>query len=293
MHRFAILCIFLSYCVLNTVVAQLPADYSLKHQVRQDNLTIYFTVRDADKRPVKNLKAEKTYFWYKSQRVLSTQGGSSGALLDGPYESHYNNKQLFEKGKFRKGLKSGTWKSWNEQGRLRKLEHWKGGKQKGKQFFYNDNGELVKVVRLHLNRSRTETPDSIIDIRGKRTTVTVLDSLGKKISVARYRNGLLHGKQQVFGNEKSAVRYKAGDAVPAKVKKEKPAKVSETAAEKEKTSFREKVQKLFRRKDASDAEKTGKKKEKQPKAERSSGEKSTEKKKADERNKRTSKTAGK
>ena len=72
-------------------------------------------------------KTSKTYYWLKSKKVLSTQGAYQGSLLHGIYESNYKNHQLKSQGIFKYGLKTKTWKYWDQQGVLQKTETWKNG----------------------------------------------------------------------------------------------------------------------------------------------------------------------
>ncbi|MES2113014.1 MAG: hypothetical protein V4577_29965 [Bacteroidota bacterium] len=67
------------------------------------------------------------YYWYSSNKIHITQGGFSGRLLNGAYNEFYLTRNLKEQGIFDKGLKNGTWKSWNEGGNLIKITHWKQG----------------------------------------------------------------------------------------------------------------------------------------------------------------------
>lgn len=236
------------------LLAQLPEDYSLKHSIKQDGLSMQFTVLDPDKKPVSHHKTSKTYYWYKAQKVIFTQGGNSGQLLHGKFEALYGNKQLCEKGSFYKGLKDNEWNYWRTDGTMLRKEHWKKGKQRGKQYAYDTNGDLHKTTVIHWwGRSRAFTTDSIVDIRGKHTKVTVLDSLGRKVSVSRYRNTMLHGKQKTFTGEGNAVRYKKGVEIPAKEKKKRSEETTAEGAEKEK--FFAKLKKRFAKKEGKQPEK--------------------------------------
>jgi hypothetical protein len=67
------------------------------------------------------------YYWYSSNKIHSTQGGFSGRLLNGAYTEFYLTRNLKEQGTFDKGLKNGTWKNWDEEGKLVKTTHWKKG----------------------------------------------------------------------------------------------------------------------------------------------------------------------
>ncbi len=67
------------------------------------------------------------YYWYSANIIHSTQGGYSGQLLNGQYTEYYLNKNLKEQGIFKKGLKDGNWKDWNEDGTLNQTATWKNG----------------------------------------------------------------------------------------------------------------------------------------------------------------------
>lgn len=80
------------------------------------------------------------YTWLKNQKVLTTQGGYSGKLLHGNYESFYPNKNLKEKGKFSYGLKNGTWLYWRKDGSIKKSEYWKKGQKEKDVILYDSSG---------------------------------------------------------------------------------------------------------------------------------------------------------
>ncbi|MCF8457037.1 MAG: hypothetical protein K9H62_13995 [Bacteroidales bacterium] len=73
------------------------------------------------------------YYWYNDKLVKSNLGGSSGFLLHGKYEVFDQNKNLLSQGFFDEGLKNGTWKFWDSDGELIKLEDWKHGLQQVKE----------------------------------------------------------------------------------------------------------------------------------------------------------------
>ncbi|MDB5133279.1 MAG: hypothetical protein JWR02_3028 [Mucilaginibacter sp.] len=75
------------------------------------------------------LKPDRFYYWYSSNAIHSTQGGFSGQLLNGQYSEYYLNKNLKEQGAFKKGLKSGVWESWNEDGTLSRISAWEKGRK--------------------------------------------------------------------------------------------------------------------------------------------------------------------
>lgn len=258
-------------------------DYSLKHNLKQDGLAMQFTVLDSDEKGIRNYDPAKTYYWYKSQVVLGTQGGSSGQLLHGLFESFYDNKQLCQKGQYVKGLKQGEWNHWRRDGTLIKTEHWSAGKQSGEQLEYTEKGILRKRTVIRGRKITAYAGDTLIEINGNNRTITLMDSIGRVQSVARYKDHQLHGKQQTLASDGTLTTtvYKNGVAVPAKEKKEKPA----AADSEEKEGFFKRMKKKLFKKDkaenASDGKKASKpkkpkKKEEKPSAESTKEEGTTE-----------------
>ena len=72
------------------------------------------TINDLD--PNIRTKNDRWYHWYHPHDLHITAGDYSGRLLDGEYKSFFPKGDLKEKGEFKKGLKSGQWKSWYENG---------------------------------------------------------------------------------------------------------------------------------------------------------------------------------
>lgn len=113
----------------------------------------------AEINPVDHLpkpKAGLYYFWYDANLIHSTQGGYSGKLLNGEYAEYYLNKNLKEKGSFKKGLKDGDWRIWNEDGTLAQRATWKKG-----MILVPDSASFWR--RFHIFRKREKQPavDSI------------------------------------------------------------------------------------------------------------------------------------
>ena len=73
------------------------------------------------------IRNDRYYFWYLNKVIHSTQGGYSGQLLNGHYISFYPDKNLKEEGDFKRGLKDGTWKTWNKKGDLITVATWDEG----------------------------------------------------------------------------------------------------------------------------------------------------------------------
>lgn len=145
----------------------------LKHSFKQDGLSYQFTVLSDDRVGVFNYNKNKYYYWFKAQKVLSTQGGASGLLLNGLFETFYENKQLNSKGKFRKGLKNGEWIYWRTDGSIERLEHWKNGTKYGKELIYDEKGVLTEAI----------------DYKCQSYTKTTFDKDGVILSTKKYKKG--------------------------------------------------------------------------------------------------------
>lgn len=258
---------FLSLIILIASVArsQKIEDISLKHSMKQDGLALQFTVLDPDKKGIRRYDTHKTYYWYKAQKVMGTQGGSSGQLLHGAYESFYVNKQLCEKGRYEKGLKDGDWQYWRMDGSLLRTEHWNTGAQRGEQIHYSEKGLVQKRTIIRGRHITMDSGDTLIEISGKARQVTALDSIGRVKSVARYRNNLLHGKQETIASDgtKTVVTYKNGVLRESKRGLQSAPTTAETETKK---TLKESVKGWFKKKDKAPADGTSTpKKEKKPK----------------------------
>lgn len=247
--------------------------------MKQDGLSLTFTVLDSDKKGIKRYHTQKTYYWYKSQTVLGTQGGSAGQLLHGAYESFYDNKQLCEKGGYAKGLKIGEWNYWQKNGKLIKTEHWSNGRLSGEQVYYSKAGDVQKRVIIRGNKTTEQSGDTLIEISKSSKTVTLMDSIGRVKSVARYKDHLLHGKQETIASDgsKTVETYKNGEVVVAKEKKTKTPKGEEaTSSTEEKPGFFKRLKTRFSKKDKTEG--------------KSSDDKKPEKEKGAEKEKKPKKT---
>ena len=120
-----ILIALLLFAFTGYVQAQKLPSMGYKVHITQADKTIVAEISplDADVVPKKVL----TYYWYTASTIQTTQGGFSGKLLNGIYNEYYLNKNLKEQGNFSKGLKDGTWKSWNEDGTLNQAIEWRNG----------------------------------------------------------------------------------------------------------------------------------------------------------------------
>lgn len=91
-------------------------------------------------------KKERTYYWYNNTNIQHTQGGYSGYLLDGTYtEYKHPANTLNAKGRYSKGLKNGTWKTWYTNGKLKEQANWKKGRLNGKQYSFDTTGKVQRI----------------------------------------------------------------------------------------------------------------------------------------------------
>lgn len=206
------------------VYAQEPLkDFYLSHSLKQENEQYQFKVLDDDKRGVFFYKKDRFYYWYKAQRVLATQGGASGVLLHGEFESFYTNKQLCRKGEFRKGLKDGEWLYWREDGTLLKTERWHKGKLAGTEKYYNEKGEVIRTVEHKTWSVTDQTSDSTIVSRqgGKKQTIYHKNEEGTVFKSEEKKKGKLHGSVIIYddaGQKIEKTRYKKGELQEPKTK---------------------------------------------------------------------------
>lgn len=162
----------------NSVYAQgYPKDF-LTHKVvvNLDDRTIETYVK-----PVKSMTilADRDYYWFSGKQINNTQGGYGGKLLNGEFKEYDISKGLKVSGAFLRGLKSGVWKSWRENGKLLDDYSWNFGQKDGPYHKY--------------------------------------DTLGKVSEFGAYKNDLLQGyKTTMVGDSAVKERYKQGKIVPPK-----------------------------------------------------------------------------
>lgn len=228
-----LLFILLLFTYLAPVFGQkIQQDLYLKHTMKQDGESFQFTVLDRDEKGVRRYSKSKFYFWFKAQRVLATQGGASGQLLHGPFESFYENKQLCRKGNFTKGLKDGEWLYWRSNGVLIRSEYWKKGRKSGTEKMYDENGNVAATTVHKRNKFTRTTPDSLIrsNTDGTRQTIYTRDPQGEVLTKSNYKNGQLDGTSATYAGGKvvSETKYRKGQPVAPKVQKDKTKETPES-----------------------------------------------------------------
>jgi len=89
-------------------------------------------------------KEGRSYHWFKSGAIHTSEYGTSGELLHEGYEKFYLDNQIAEKGKFYYGQKEGSWKTWHTNGTLDSKQYWQDGRRHGAFLSYDTNGGLVE-----------------------------------------------------------------------------------------------------------------------------------------------------
>jgi len=92
----------------------------------------------------KQINKEKTYYWYFNDVIKQNQGGYFGDLLHGSYVVYDPNKNMMTKGELNRGLKTGEWKYWYKNGRLKAVISWKNGERDGLAWYYDTAGNIIK-----------------------------------------------------------------------------------------------------------------------------------------------------
>lgn len=126
-------------------------------------------------------KEDMHYYFYYKNKISTVQGGHSGYLLQGKYESFYPGDALREQGSFEKGLKHGIWKYWYTNGVLKQKENWHFGKKKGDFEEYDKEGNLIKKGEYKNN-----------ELNGK-LMIYQADTL---LSQQKYKKGMLTEKKK-------------------------------------------------------------------------------------------------
>lgn len=230
--------LLIAFTTLLTFAQKPDKKVHLKHTIREEQQQIQFFVLDNDESQLSHYDKSKMYFWFKSQKILSTQGGASGQLLHGELEGFYANKQLSKKGHFHKGLKDGLWLYWNENGILIAQEFWRNGVKSGFEKHFDENGKLIESIRYKGAQIQRSTKDSIIyewPSKNKKTVI-LLNEDGSYRSKISLKNKQLHGKQVSYEQGKALKTevYKKGKLQSKKTLKERFAKTETQEKDKQK-----------------------------------------------------------
>jgi hypothetical protein len=133
--------LFIFVLTVNLVYSQ---DYSELRHIQNDSFRVDFYV-STDHNKIKH-KDTVFYAWYKSKKVMFTQGASSGDILNGSYKKYFLSGQLSEQGNYKKGVKVGEWKTWDKNGFLVAISNYHSGQLNGKTYKYT-NGKLSQIEK--------------------------------------------------------------------------------------------------------------------------------------------------
>jgi len=149
--------------------------YNGRVRIDSSDRSYIFQVTDDGRRTNSGL----FYYWFKSGRIHKTQGSYYGKLLHGNYKVVDRDRHLLEEGQFKKGLKTGLWRTWYEDGALRST--WR------KRFgFWNQTYHISEY-----------------------------DANGNKTKSGFENKGLFTGYQAIWQGDSAVVtRYKKGQALP-------------------------------------------------------------------------------
>lgn len=136
--------VMLPPCGLNSQI-QNPDEEGIKNSVFVKNVTetIRAELLSYDSRPIR-IRSDRFYYWFKAQKILHTQGGFGGRVLDGKYTAYFPDNNLKETGYFRAGLKIGKWQCWFVNGQLMEETSWRRGLKSGNYIKYNTD----KLIEL-------------------------------------------------------------------------------------------------------------------------------------------------
>lgn len=161
----------------STIAQKIPSNGFDKIRIADGDKVIQAELKDVESDP--DITNDRFYYWASGNSIHATQGGFSGRLLNGKYSEYYPSKSLKQQGLFKKGLKDGIWKLWNDNGKLVELYTWDSGIKSGKFSLFDDQGNLKQS--------------------------------------GSYKNNLLNGKAISFDNGKSTtIKYRNGQIINQK-----------------------------------------------------------------------------
>ncbi len=152
MKKILFVCFFLFS--ISAGAQKLPDFGFNKVRIAEDDKTILAEIISVNSNP--KAKPGLFYYWYTANSIHVTQGGFSGKLLNGTYTEFYLNKNLEEQGNFKKGLKNGVWKRWNEDGTLDRVTEWKNGAM-----LLGKHTPFWKKLNIFKRKKNQPVPDSL------------------------------------------------------------------------------------------------------------------------------------
>lgn len=141
-----------------------------------------------------------TYYWFKAGGIHHTQGGFSGRLLNGHFSSFYLTKNLKEEGDFKKGVKTGLWRSWRENGVLDRASSYRKGQENGRFFVYDDSGVVKQTGRMkdgkfHGNVKTYVRQDSMTNVYYRNGAVAVKKKWFPRLTLFKLPKIILHKRR--------------------------------------------------------------------------------------------------
>ncbi|MCH5718184.1 toxin-antitoxin system YwqK family antitoxin [Niabella hibiscisoli] len=140
--------------------------YNGRVRIDSSDRSYIFQVTDDNRRTNQGL----FYYWFKSGRIHKTQGGYYGKLLHGNYKVVDRDRHLLEEGQFKKGQKTGLWRSWYTDGVLQSTRR--------KRFGFWNNSYAIKEYDANGNtiKSGFENKDLFtgyqVNLQGDSSVVT-------------------------------------------------------------------------------------------------------------------------
>ncbi len=210
--------ILLVLFIINVLIVFSQDNSTFRH-VKEENYHYDFYVALEHKK----IKYNDTlyYYWYKSKKIMNTQGASSGDILNGSYKKYYISGQLAEAGNFKMGLKVGKWQTWDENGNLTSVYIYKKGIKNGRYHIYHDGNSTQEGKYKKGKEQIKKEPKEKVEKEKKNKDVDEEEEVEEKKG---FLNKLLKNKKD---KDKEPKKEKT-----EKIKKEKKVKEEKVKEEK-------------------------------------------------------------
>lgn len=197
----------LYYLIIVFITCSFSDPYSIK-RISDKDFRYEFHTTSKTLKP----KSNKLYYWFKGGLIHSAQAGFSGELLNGNFIKMYHSNQLAEQGVFKKGLKTGLWKTWHENGKIATTQYWNNGLRTGLFNSYDKEGRLIEKGNFRKDKQN-----------GPWINLSTKDTL-------RYKNGLLEPKKVKLTKEERK-RLREEETKLKEIKKQQKTQASKTKKE--------------------------------------------------------------
>ena len=154
-------------------------------------------------------KSAREYFWFKGGVIHNSEYGTAGELLHDNFVKFYHSNQLAEAGKFNRGLKTGYWKKWYEDGTLQSKVYWDEGQMDGSFYVYGLKGNLIEEGSFKNNKKHGRwinyvNKDTIRYKHGLQVIKKVKDTLDKNKKAGLFVR--LFSKKDKIAKEKTSLQ---------------------------------------------------------------------------------------